>query len=543
MAIRDKKTVVMEHDRAVPGGVATLNEEGKLAEEQRPAYSAGQIVGLDETLESLTGCLDKLTKDGADCKPLTGPGDPDGSTKGAVGQHYLNTTTGKEYTCVAADGEAGVYTWKESGGGGGGSIITITFDAEFAGQTFTVSDGSDTVTGTVPEELAVSVNVLNIDSKYIVTSSADGVEYSTTVTTGPYFGRYAAALIYPHIYGVRWSGGPETTMSRTDGAEDFLEPEPFVNDGAHPGRSPFDDIMPWAGMKIVDDPDLGQLVSIPKYWYKWTKSGAVMTLQISDKKADGFFVSPAHADRGDGSGERDMVYVGRFHCGSTAYKSVSGQLPKGDVTRATARSAIHALNTTAWQYDFAMHWTIMMLYLVEFADWNVQKTIGYGCGNNSAVQACGASDSMGYHTGTMQSSRSTYGVGCQYRYIEGLWENIQFWVDGIYFRGVNVYCVKNPSSFSDTGNGTLIGTRPIASTIASFIKAWSIPADSEFGWALYPSELGGSDSTYVPDAYFYFDTGLLRAGYLYTHSQGAGLFVFLVPWKITPNARTSAAVS
>lgn len=36
MAIGDKKTVVMEFDRAVPGGVATLDKFGKLAEGQRP---------------------------------------------------------------------------------------------------------------------------------------------------------------------------------------------------------------------------------------------------------------------------------------------------------------------------------------------------------------------------------------------------------------------------------------------------------------------------------------------------------------------------
>lgn len=36
MAIGDKKPVVMESDRAVPGGVATLNKDGKLEESQRP---------------------------------------------------------------------------------------------------------------------------------------------------------------------------------------------------------------------------------------------------------------------------------------------------------------------------------------------------------------------------------------------------------------------------------------------------------------------------------------------------------------------------
>lgn len=324
------------------------------------------------------------------------------------------------------------------------------------------------------------------------------------------------------IYGVHWSGGPETTLSRTDDAELFMNPNPFVNDGNHPGYSPFDNIMPWAGMKIVEDVVLGKLVSIPKYYYKWEKTGAEMRLRISTKKQDGFFTSPAHADREDGQGERDIVYVGRYHCGAAAYKSISGQSPKVSITRATARSAISALDPTAWQYDFAMYWTIMMLYLVEFADWNVQKTIGYGCGNNSAVQACGDSDNMGYHTGTMQNSRSAYGAGCQYRYIEGLWDNCYDYVDGIYLSGTNIYCINNPNSFSDTANGTLTGAWP---TFNNYIKAWGISTARGFEWALYPSEGGGSDSTYVSDYCNYNSSGVvLRVGGSYSQGLNRGLF-------------------
>ena len=434
---------------------------------------------------------------------------PPGGTAGQV----LKKRTNENYATY----------WGDFSGGGSGSVLTIAFDPEFAGLAYSVSDGSDTVTGIVPEELVASVNVINIGSTYTIKSEVDGREHSTTVTTGPYFGRYTAVLKYANVYGVHWSGGPETTLSRTDDAEGFLDPDPFVNDGKHPGRSPFDNLMPWAGMKIVNDPVLGKIVSVPKYWYKWTKSGAVTDLKISNVAKPGFFVSPAHADRGDGQGERDVVYVGRYHCNAN-YKSVSGALPRVDITRDAARKGIAALDPSAWQYDFAMYWTIMMLYLVEFADWNVQKTIGYGCGNNSAVQACGASDNMGYHTGTMQNSRSTYGVGCQYRYIEGLWDNCFDWVDGIYFSGANVYCIKNPNSFSDTANGTLTGTRQ---TSSDYIKAWGIPTASGFEWALYPSQVGGSDSAYVPDFCNCNSYGVVfLAGGGYDQYQSRGLFYF-----------------
>ena len=69
MAIGDKKPVVMEFDRAVPGGVATLDKSGKLADDQRPDYKTSQVEGLDKALSRLgdevtalqTGKQDKLT--------------------------------------------------------------------------------------------------------------------------------------------------------------------------------------------------------------------------------------------------------------------------------------------------------------------------------------------------------------------------------------------------------------------------------------------------------------------------------------------------
>ena len=263
------------------------------------------------------------------------------------------------------------------------------------------------------------------------------------------------------------------------------------------------------------------MVSIPKYYYKWTKNGNAMSLQISDKAQDGFYVSPAHADRGDGSGERDVVYVGRYHCVSD-YKSTSGVNPLGGIMRATARTNIHNLGSNVWQYDFAMYWTIMMLYLVEYADWNSQNVIGYGCGNGSGVQAQGATDAMTYHTGTTAASRTTYAVGIQYRHIEGLWSNVCDWCDGIYPSGSNVYAIKNPASFSDEANGTQIGTRP---TSDGYISAWSVPTVTEFEYALYPSAVSGSESTYVCDYCSYNSSGaVLFVGGNYYQGQNKGAF-------------------
>ena len=191
------------------------------------------------------------------------------------------------------------------------------------------------------------------------------------------------------------------------------------------------------------------------------------------------------------------------------------------MTRAQARSNIHNLGSTYWQYDFAMYWTIMMLYLVEYANWNSQATIGYGCSPSNAKFNMGATDNMVYHTGTSAASRTTYG-SVQYRHIEGLWENVEDWCDGIYFSGATVYCIKNPASFSDTSGGTQVGTR---ATQGGWISHWTNPTAEGFEYALYPDQVNGSATTYVCDYCGYNANGQAAAvGSPYGQGQDYGAF-------------------
>ncbi len=320
------------------------------------------------------------------------------------------------------------------------------------------------------------------------------------------------------VFGVEWDGSATTVWTRTDSSASFSDPVPAVNNGT--GSSPFDNIMPWSGMQTIEDTDGGTLVAIPKFYYKWTRNGAYMKLQISMTQEEGFLCSPAHSDRGDGYGERDTVYVGRYHCGSSTYKSTTGIKPQVSTTRSAFRASIHNLGSSIWQWDYALVWTIRMLYLVEFADWNSQAKIGYGCGNGTAVENMGSTDDMQYHTGTSASSKTTWGH-TQYRNIEDLWGNAYDWCDGIYFSGANVYCMKNPTLFSDTYNGTLISSKV---TTGNSIKAWTTPTETGYEYALYPSEVI-NNVNYVSDSAYCSNRGIpLRVGGNYTRTQSSGLF-------------------
>lgn len=324
-----------------------------------------------------------------------------------------------------------------------------------------------------------------------------------------------------NVYGVTWDKTSTTVLARTGAASLFEEPVPYIS-GASSYGSPFDDVLPWAGMTVTEDSTAGTVVAIPKFWFKWTTTDSALSLQIANSELEGFSVSPAHRDRGDGKGERDVVYIGRYHCSTNNYKSETGVKPKASVTRANFRTNIHALGENIYQNDYALFWTLRMLYLVEYANWNAQTTIGYGCGNGSSTEVMGYTDSMPYCTGTMLDSRTTYGVGTQYRNIEGLWDNVVDWCDGIYFSGANVYGINNPNNFSDTENGTLVCTRP---TSSGYIKDWQFSTVEDFDWFMYPSTVGGSSTTYVADYCNYFASGVvLCVGGSYSQNQVYGAF-------------------
>ncbi len=361
-----------------------------------------------------------------------------------------------------------------------------------------VQDNKITVTGQVPGDAVLTIHV------------AEGADYlaATDKTVN-------VKVKYVTIYGAEWDGTSQTKMTRTDAAVDFEDPTPAL--GGSGGSSLFDELLPWSGMTVEDDPAAGKLVKIPKFWYKWTKDGKKLKLQIADAESEGFKPAPAFMDRGDGKGERDVVYVGQYHCVSD-YKSGDGT-PKADITRSTARTNIQALGEGIYQFDYAMRVTIQMLYIVEFADWNSQITIGYGCGNNSSKQAQ-STNAFDYHTGTNLSSRETYGVGVKYRNIVGLWDNVYDWMDGCYYTSSGLNVILDPTKFSDTTGGTLIG-KPSS----GYPSALDVCTTENYEWCIYPTEASGSTSTSIPDDWdFSGSYPCLRCGGSYYQGLDYGLF-------------------
>ncbi len=388
--------------------------------------------------------------------------------------------------------------------------LTVTVKA---GSVVTAQCGDKTVTGTVPESDSIKL-YLPIAGTWTVTATLGDKTTTATVDVTEYKD-YHLELAYVNIYGASWDGTSTTKWSRTDEAAEFTDPVPYVA-GASSYGSPFDNLQPWAGM-VKSERTGGTMVAIPKFWYKLTQNGRGMTIQIADRAVEGYSVSPAHMDRGDGHGERDVVYIGRYHC-NDSYKSGTGS-PKVNMTRSSARANIHSLGSAIWQSDFAMRFTLWLLYIVEFADWNSQAKIGYGCGSSSSPQSMGYTDSMPYHTGTTQSSRTTYGLGTQYRNIDGLWDNVLDWCDGCYNNGDGLNIILNPANFSDGSNGTAVGVPSNGWPTAFKVK-------TNGGFPVFiPTSASGNDATYSCD-YWRFGSSYpcLYVGGYYNHRSDYGLF-------------------
>ena len=413
----------------------------------------------------------------------------------------------------------------QRGGGGGGSSGTPIDDA-----VVTLDASLFAYTGTAKHPVVLSVTLGGVT----LTEGVDWVSYGCTQQNniGSYaftifgVGNYCGSIVVPwriaNIYGVRWDKSTSTALTRFGTSALYHSPSPATSGGT--GSSAFDSHLPWSGVARETIGE-NEMVKIPKYWFRWTDAEGALSLEISDEALPGFHTSPAHADRSDGKGERDYVYVGRYLCDEN-YNSKSGVIPVTDVKRAIARAGCRALGDGYSMIDFAMIWTIRMLYLVEFANWDSQTKIGKGCGNHSSKQNTGESDSMNYHTGTM-TGRTAYGVGVQYRYIEDLWANVCMLLDGITTDGTAAYVTNVIANYGDTTeNYTKVSDGHTDG--AGVIKGWDVPTTPGLEWALYPNATGGATSyeIYCTDHNGYATSGFragITGGY-WNNSGWCGLF-------------------
>ena len=462
---------------------------------------------------------------GYDTNKMTIGGDTSGTAAGEYTATFTPTSNYK-WSDGSTGGKTASWTIGKAVNSVTNSPSSIVLKSSAKTATFTVHrKGNGTITATSNNTSVAKIKSINQSTGVVTVESVNDTTGMAKITVKVAEGtNYKAAsdttvnvtATFVTIYGVEWdwTSSGQTKGTRTDAAAGFGDPSPAVNNGS--GSSPFDNLMPWSGM-VKETRSGGVEVKEPKYWFKWTKTGKKLKLQIADGYVEGFSVDPVNRDRGDGLGELGYSYIGRYHCAS-GYKSTTGAAQQVNITRSQARTGIHNLGANFWQMDFAQFWYVNMLFLVEFADWNGER-IGRGCSTNGSKMNNGQTDAMGYHTGTTAASRDSYGF-TQYRNIEGWWDNVYDWMDGCYYNSNGLNVISNPNNFSDSANGTLVGTPS-----SGYPSDFTIPTASGLEWALFPSAANGSQTTYVPDDW-YFDgsSPCLYHGGSYGQDQSRGPF-------------------
>lgn len=351
--------------------------------------------------------------------------------------------------------------------------------------------------------------------------------------------KYNGAVVWSkpaaqHIYGVSWNKtNSSSVLTRTDESANFSNPV-IYNANTQNYGSPFDTLAPWKDI-VRESINGEEFVKIPKFWYKIENLQNTMTIQIATYAETGFEVSPAHRARGPW-GERDYVYIGRYKATYNAgLHSVSGQ----QYARQTAANlrGYTKPGTAAQGYflnDFSMLFTIWLLYLVEFADWNSQAKISYGCNPSSGTVVTGGTDNMPYHTGNV--GNGSYGQAFQYRYIEGLWAGADVeLVDGIRYTNNNYSVIIseciNPNEYGDSSKYIDSGS---ATKSQGYITNWFDSGGYAGYTALFPGAVQSS-AGYINDKWNFLGGTKYPIGVGGNSSQdtAAGLFHLYGPYEST----------
>ena len=311
---------------------------------------------------------------------------------------------------------------------------------------------------------------------------------------------YYAVWAEIQTYGVEWDYSKTSPiLTRTEASAAFSNPVPGTS-SAPAGSSPFDDIMPWAGMKrhnIIsnavsyseDDEgfsmtDYDTVVYIPPFYYKAEKDEANTKWRwsICPVAKEGYALHP-------GSGR----YIGRYHASGSysAVYSKSGVQPYTNAQRGMYRTYCHNKGSKWWMLDFATWSAVQILYLIEFANLNIQNRIGRGNGGSSAKT--GISDSYVYHT------HNAGGTCGQYRWIEFPYGRVFTMVDGFVASGTACYIGTDNSKFADSTSSSS-GLTPAGVTLPASDYITGFGYSEKFPWAFLPdSATGGSSTTYVTD--------------------------------------------
>ena len=319
------------------------------------------------------------------------------------------------------------------------------------------------------------------------------------------------------IVGLEWNQGTDS-YQRLDDAENLTV---GASVGGQAIQSDFDNIFPYSEMKrcnlsdagvvnayygdplYIEDGSNGQvMVEIPKFWYKSEKVDSIYRWWIANTETIGYNVHPAFIRNGV---EKDKIYISAYegNVSSNIMRSIANAKPStdenvSDGTIGGFRGYAQARGTNWEMQDFLTTSAIQLLYLIEFATFDTQTTIGRGVvdktsGSGNESNNTGATSFLGNASGRQSGTDGLTSISC--RGIENFWGNIWKFIDGLNLSDYEAFIADHDfESDKFTDNYSSVGS--VLSTSDTFIKD-IVFNGLDFGFLA--SEGGGSSSTYLHD--------------------------------------------
>lgn len=251
--------------------------------------------------------------------------------------------------------------------------------------------------------------------------------------------------------------------------------------------------------------DVDVMSEIPKIYWKVTTSGNKYEIRICNQKLDSNYKCLAHLV---GGVEKDFIYIGAYlgYVENGKLRSKSGVSPTASTTLTQFRKYAQAVGS-GYQLD---NWYPLVLrkilYLIAYKNLNSQTALGSGKTSGRRTNNTGGTNTKGLYYGSTNAEEQVCFLG-----IEDFYGNLFTWVDGMYYNG-NIMVTPDNKTFNDNASGFKnVGSTPNLSTYG-YVKNVVKTAEGLF----FPSDLGGSTSTY------YSDYGVVYSGYFSIHGRYYG---------------------
>lgn len=244
---------------------------------------------------------------------------------------------------------------------------------------------------------------------------------------------------------------------------------------------------------------------------------------VSDTKKAGFKLHPAFIQDGV---EKNFIYLSAYegcfydndgakyitddaavYASGDMLSSISGAKPASNQTRSTFRTAASARGAGWSQQTVQSVAATEILFLIEYASFNMQEKIGIGVSNKTDDGATNMSEITGATTNLGNASgsvKNTNGWNIpSYRGEENIYGNIWKWVDGLnrhVKNGVNTIHVADHGFTDNTDAAPYEDVGFTPATGEGYVSAFGYAED--FDWLFICSEHTGNSSLPVGDYYW-----------------------------------------